>query len=78
MDRATYEAAFKILLALDECVNKAILQLEELEAMEEESFKLAALLFSNKKPILNKWAFFIISGQSHNNLHFSHSRTVFS
>jgi len=42
MDRATYEAAFRILLALDECVNKAILQLEEFEAMEEESFKLAA------------------------------------
>ncbi|MGD1736838.1 hypothetical protein ACP6DW_33820 [Klebsiella pneumoniae subsp. pneumoniae] len=42
MDRATYETAFRILLALDECVNKAILQLEELEAMEEESFKLAA------------------------------------
>jgi|APHig2749369809_1036254.scaffolds.fasta_scaffold568471_1 hypothetical protein len=42
MDRATYEAAFEILLALDECVDKAILQLEELEAMEEESFKLAA------------------------------------
>lgn len=41
MDRATYEAAFKILLALDECVDKAILQLEELEANEEQVFKLA-------------------------------------
>ena len=36
MDRATYEASFEILLALDECVDKAILQLEELEAMECE------------------------------------------
>ena len=36
MDRATYEAAFEVLLALDECVDKAILQLEEFEAMECE------------------------------------------
>ena len=36
MDRATYEASFEILLALGECVDKAILQLEELEAMECE------------------------------------------
>ena len=36
MDRATYEATFEILLALDECVDKSILQLEELEAMECE------------------------------------------
>ena len=34
LDRATYEAAFKILLALDECVDKAILQLEELQGEE--------------------------------------------
>ena len=34
MTRNTYEVALKILLALDECVDKAILQLEELEAME--------------------------------------------
>ena len=34
MNRDTYEAALEILLALDECVDKAILQLEELEAME--------------------------------------------
>ena len=36
MDRATYEAAFKILLALDECVDKAILQLEEQEVISDE------------------------------------------
>jgi hypothetical protein len=42
MDRATYEAAFKILLALDECVDKAIRELEELKANEEQVFKLAA------------------------------------
>ena len=35
MDRATYEAAFKILLALDECVDKALRELEELEAVDE-------------------------------------------
>lgn len=36
MDKATYEEAFKILSALDECVDKAILQLEELKSMECE------------------------------------------
>lgn len=36
MDRVTYDEAFKILLALDECVDKAILQLEELKSMECE------------------------------------------
>ena len=36
MDRDTYEEAFKILLALDECVDKAILELEELKSMEYE------------------------------------------
>ena len=35
MDRDTYEAAFKILLDLDECVDKAIRELEELEAVDE-------------------------------------------
>jgi len=29
MDRATYEAAFEILLALDECVDKLVAYLEE-------------------------------------------------
>ena len=42
MDRATYEAAFEILLALDECVDKAILQLEELEAITKASEKFVA------------------------------------
>ena len=36
MEKATYEAAFKILLALDECVDKAILQLEEQEVISDE------------------------------------------
>lgn len=36
MDRDTYEAAFKILLDLDECVDKAILQLEEQEDTSNE------------------------------------------
>lgn len=30
MDRDTYEEAFKILLALDECVDKAIRELEQM------------------------------------------------
>ena len=36
MDRDTYEEAFKILLALDECVDKAIIELEDLKSMEHE------------------------------------------
>jgi len=34
MDKATYDAALKALLALERCVDKAISQLEELEAAE--------------------------------------------
>ena len=42
MDRTTYEIALKTLLALEKCVDKAILELEELEAMESLTFKQAA------------------------------------
>lgn len=40
MDKATYEKALNTLLALEACVNKALMELEKIEL--EESFKQAA------------------------------------
>ena len=42
MDKATYDAALKALLAIERCVDKAIAQLEALEAAELNLLKKAA------------------------------------